>query len=154
MKHETTVITGSETPADSTSPYAALVAFYLAFNNRNLELMIKNWANSEEASMSNPLGGVKRGWQEIESVYNKIFNGAAKVFVEYYDYTIHQIGDMFCAVGRERGHFILGDNRIELAIRTTRIYRRNGNRWQQIHHHGSIDNPELLSQYQLAVSKK
>jgi hypothetical protein len=28
---------------------------------------------------------------------------------------------------------------------------RVGDRWHQIHHHGSIDNPQLLSAYQQAV---
>ena len=151
MKPETTAITGAETPANNTTPYAALVNFYHAFNNRNLQLMTENWLNHDDASMSNPLGGVKRGWQDIASVYKKIFNGAAQVYVEYYDYTLHHSGDMFCAVGKERGYFKLGNNRIDLAIRTSRIYQLHNNCWLQLHHHGSIDNPELLLRYQTAV---
>jgi hypothetical protein len=153
-KPETSVITGSEHPETTNSPYAALVEFYNAFNTRNLDIMTRNWNNSDEASMSNPLGGIKRGWNEIQEVYKKIFNGTAQVYVEYYDYTLLQTDNMFCTAGRERGHFLSNNNKIKLEIRTSRIYRYNNNRWQQIHHHGSIDNPELLSQYQLAVSRK
>ena len=73
--------------------------------------------------MSNPVGGIKRGWEEIRSVYERIFNGPAQVYVEFYDYTIHEAGVMFYAVGRERGEFRLGETAINLAIRTTRIYK-------------------------------
>jgi len=148
-------ITGSESMgADVSGPLAALIEFYRAFNNRDLELMSKNWEKSDEASMSNPLGGVKRGWENIKEVYSNIFSGNARVYVEYYDYSIHHLGGMFCVVGRERGSLQLGEQKIDLAIRTTRIYRMGYGGWHQIHHHGSIDNPKLLAAYQEAVLGK
>ena len=101
--------------------------------------------------MDNPLGGIKRGWKEIQSAYERIFKGPAKVYVEFYDYTIHEAGDIFYAVGRERGEFRVPETVIKLAIRTSRIYKLIDGRWQQVHHHGSIDNPELLARYQSAV---
>jgi len=149
------VITGYETsPEDSSTPTGALMEFYRAFNNGDLKLMDRNWLQSDEASMSNPLGGIKRGWQAISEVYHKIFNGTAKVYVEFYDYSIHSTGEMFVAVGRERGHFKQGGSSIELSIRTSRTYLNIGGRWQQIHHHGSIDNPDQLAQYQSAIMTK
>ena len=148
-------ITGSESEKIKVSdPMAALIEFYRAFNSGDLELMSKNWEQSDEASMSNPLGGVKRGWDSIKQVYSNIFNGNAKVYVEYYDYSIHHSGVMFCAVGRERGFFEAGEQKIELAIRTSRTYRMDCGKWHQIHHHGSIDNPKLLAAYQEAVLGK
>jgi len=148
-------ITGSEnTDVKASDPMAALIEFYRAFNNGDLELISNNWEKSDEASMSNPLGGVKRGWDSIKEVYSNIFNGNAKVYVEYYDYSIHHSGVMFCAVGRERGFFQLGEHKIDLAIRTSRTYRMDCGRWHQIHHHGSIDNPKLLAAYQEAVLGK
>ncbi len=147
-----TVITGLEAvPEDSATPTGVLIEFYRAFNNGDLTLMGENWQQSEAVSMSNPLGGIKRGWREIAEVYHKIFNGTAKVYVEFYDYSIHTAGDMFVAVGRERGHFQQGSDIMELAIRTSRTYLKSDGRWQQLHHHGSIDNPDLLAKYQRAV---
>jgi hypothetical protein len=148
-------INGSEDIiAETSAPLAALIEFYRAFNSGDLELMSNNWENSDEASMSNPLGGVKRGWHSIKEVYSNIFSGNARVYVEYYNYTIHRSGVMFCAVGRERGFFQLGEQKIDLAIRTSRTYRLDCGRWHQIHHHGSIDNPRLLAAYQEAVLGK
>lgn len=144
-------ITGQEKQDDFSKPYQALVQFYYAFNNGDLETMSHNWHQSNEIAMDNPLGGIKRGWEEIGEVYKKIFNGPAEVYVEYYDYTIHQSAEMFYAVGRERGYFKLNSEKIDLAIRTSRIFKLIGGIWKQVHHHGSIEDPELLERYQKIV---
>jgi len=150
-----TAITGSENiKVKATDPEFALIEFYRAFNSGNLDLMSRNWEQTEQSSMSNPLGGLKRGWKSIKEVYEQIFNGTAQVYVEFYDYSIHHSDVMFIAVGRERGYLQLGENKIDLSIRTSRTFRLDDGRWHQIHHHGSIDNPALLERYQKAVLGK
>jgi hypothetical protein len=104
--------------------------------------------------MDNPIGGIRRGWDEIKNGYAKIFNGKVQVQVEFYDYTIHSTENMFFAVGRERGYFKSNEIEIPLAIRTSRIFIKVDGEWRQIHHHGSIDNPELLKKYQEAILSK
>lgn len=146
-----TPITGDEAVQTVGTPYAALVGFYRAFNRRDLAAMGENWDRSPEIAMDNPLGGIRRGWDEVGAVYERLFHGPAQVYVEFYDYTLHEHGELFYAVGRERGRFVLGDEKIPLAIRTSRVYRRIGGRWRQVHHHGSIDDPALLKRYQDAV---
>ncbi len=154
MKPVQEPITGKEQQGDLSSPYQALVQFYSAFNRRDMAMMEANWAQSEEIAMDNPLGGIKRGWQEIRAVYQRIFSGAAEVYVEYYDYTIHETPEMFYAVGKERGYFRIGEQEVRLAIRTSRIFGKIDGRWRQVHHHGSIDDPKLLEAYQTAVIGK
>jgi len=143
-----TPITGQESLIDQTTPLNALVNFYAAFNSRNIELMEDNWLQTDESSMSNPLGGIKREWRNIRDVYKKIFNGNARVYVEFYDYSIHTTADMFIAVGHERGLLEIGDSKIKLGIRTSRIFKLHNKKWKQIHHHGSMDKPALLNTYQ------
>ena len=149
-----TPVKGNEDQGDLSTPFQALVQFYHAFNSGDLKEMSENWEQSEDIAMDNPLGGIKRGWTEISSVYEKIFNGPAQVYVEYYDYTIHDHGSVFYSVGRERGFFKLGDNRVDLAIRTSRIFSHVGPNWKQTHHHGSIEDSKLLATYQSAVMDK
>jgi len=131
-----------------TEELAALEQFYCAFNTRDLRLMESNWLTTDEAIMSNPLGGVMRGWSEIRSVYERIFDSAARVRVEFHDYSVHIIGSMFYAVGRERGFVSIGARRHELAIRATRLFRLEMSKWRQVHHHGSLEDPEMLRAYQ------
>jgi hypothetical protein len=147
-------ITGREDQGDLSLPFQALVQFYHAFNSGDLDEMSRNWEPSEDIAMANPLGGIKRGWSEIAAVYGRIFNGPAEVYVEYYDYTLHEHGEVFYAEGRERGFFGLKKQRIDLAIRTSRIFRKLGQHWRQTHHHGSIEDPKLLAAYQSAVMGK
>ena len=154
MKPEQTPITGQEKKESLPVSLRALSDFYDAFNSRNLAKMSQNWAQTDETAMDNPLGGIKRGWEEIKAVYDRIFSGPARVYVEFFDYTIHETGAMFYAVGRERGEFRVGDTVIPLAIRTTRIFRMINGKWRQVHHHGSIDDQELLARYQSAVMNR
>ncbi len=151
MQPEPTSITGREDPQGLTPPLRALSAFYAAFNSRDLKQMAANWAPSADIVMANPVGGLRRGWEEIRAVYAAIFSSPARVRVEFYDYTLHQAPEIFYAVGRERGEFRLGETVIELVIRTSRIYRLLSGQWRQVHHHGSFDDPEMLARYQEAV---
>ena len=147
-----TAITGKENLVDiKDEKLKALTEFYKAFNSRDFGLMQKNWLNAEEIAMDNPLGGIKRGWQEIKEIYTRIFSGKVLVYVEYYDYTIIDIDGGFCAVGRERGSVTIGDKTLELAIRTSRVYKLIDKEYKQVHHHGSIENPTLLEAYQILV---
>jgi ketosteroid isomerase-like protein len=132
-------------------PLAALNAFYRAFNQRDLAAMERNWWNDESASMSNPLGGIARGWPAIREIYTRIFSDKARVAVEFHDYTLHEADDMFYAVGREHGTLVHGETRLTLAIRTTRLFRRIDGAWKQVHHHGSFENPELFTAYREAL---
>lgn len=68
--------------------------------------------------------------------------------VEFYDYTLHQFGEVFYVVGRECGHVSTRGMRLDMKIRTTRVFRFDGTRWRQVHHHGSIEDSQLLAAYQ------
>lgn len=145
-------ITGKEAQAGLDSPFGALAEFYRAFNSRNLPLMQSNWHQSDEIAMDNPLGGIARGWSEIGPLYQRLFKSPMNVHVEFHDYTLHETAELAYAVGRERGSFVSHGREVPVAIRTSRIFRRVGERWQQVHHHGSIEDPELLKQYKQAAS--
>lgn len=144
-------IDGELTGFDPNQPLTALNAFYRAFNQRDLQAMERNWWNDEAASMSNPLGSIARGWPAIREVYARIFGGKARVQVAFHDYTLHEAGEVFYAVGRERGSLVSGDTRLVLAIRTSRLFRRIDGMWKQAHHHGSFDDPALFAAYREAV---
>jgi len=70
---------------------------------------------------------------------------------EFWDYTLHRADEVFFVVGRERGRIETDNSALDLAIRTTRLFTREGSGWRQLHHHGSIDDPDMLSRYQRLV---
>jgi hypothetical protein len=133
-------------PADD-----ALVAFYRAFNEGDLEGLARTWMPGDQPSMDNPIGGIRRGWAAIADGYRRLFEGPARVRVEFTDYTSHG-GDTFrLYVGRERGWCVTNENRLALRIRTSRLFIRSGDRFRQLHHHGSIEEPALLAEYQRII---
>lgn len=139
-------IDGTQPPTGD-ERWDALIRFYAAFNGRDLTGARACWDDAPQVSMSNPLGGVKRGWPEIETVYRRIFGGETSVRVEFFDVVMIEGQDLFVAAGRERGTATRRGRTLELRIRTTRVYRRVDGIWRQIHHHGSMDEPELLKEY-------
>jgi ketosteroid isomerase-like protein len=144
-------ITGNEDLGDLSEPHQALAQFYRAFNTRDLKMIDENFAHSDDVAIDNPLGGIRRGADEPHKMYEGVFKSPADVHVEFWDYTIHRAGDVFWAVGRERGTYRDGGDVRELNIRTTRIFQLMDGRWRQMHHHGSIEDAKLLSDYQNAV---
>ncbi|MEA5112727.1 MAG: nuclear transport factor 2 family protein [Geobacteraceae bacterium] len=144
-------VTGKERKMQLTPQMKALSDFYQALNDRDMELMTRNWAQSDESVMDNPVGGIKRGWDEIRAVYERIFSSPGQYWFEFYDYSYHEAGEIFYVVGRERGKYGAGEEALDMAIRTSRVFRWMDGEWRQVHHHGSIDDPVLLAAYQKAV---
>lgn len=133
---------------------AAVETFYYAFNNRSPGLLKEVWLNDPLCQLNNPLGGIIRGIEPISALYEKIFNGPSRVWVEFYDIVLYLTRDAAIFAGRERGEFLNGEAVVNLAIRTTRIfiYDSAAGSWVQAHHHGSIDDVALLNRYQKAIT--
>lgn len=141
------VITGDEEAVDPHTPEGALAEFYRAFNSRDLALMEQNWAG-DEAVLYHELGGVRYGWTEIRELYEQtLLSSPAGVLMTFQDYRIDRFSDTFFAVGLERGLLRTQKDVLEFRIRATRLFGWRGGRWRQIHHHGSIEEPELLANY-------
>jgi hypothetical protein len=144
-------ITGDEAYVGDGGPLDALVAFYRAFNSQDLGALAANWLDGERPSMDNPVGGIRRGWPAIGEGYRRLFEGPASVRVAFHDFTV-ETGEGWCLfVGREQGACTIAGTSIALRIRTTRWFVRHEGRWRQLHHHGSIEEPALLADYQRAI---
>ncbi len=131
---------------------AALESFYYALNQRDGTVLRRVWTNHPLARLDNPLGGILRGGDPIAELYDKIFTGHMRVQVSFGD-IVEYLGDAHAVfAGRETGTYNDSEGTtIPLEIRTTRYFRYEQGRWQQYHHHGSIDDPAALRAYQHAV---
>jgi len=151
------IINGENDSTRASSPLKALMEFYAGFNQRDVQRSMQCWAKQDDVVMCNPIGGFRKGWDVISAAYQSIMEGNTHVYVEFYDYQLTECGDLFYVVGRERGYakFLdsAGEQYLDLAIRTSRVFRKINNIWQQVHHHGSIDAPEALAQYQSLINR-
>ncbi len=75
--------------------------------------------------MDNPLGGIKRGWDEIKSVYETLFDSKPSTGSSFTTTRCTKQDDLFYVVGREKGELASSGRPLELAIRTTRVFRRD-----------------------------
>lgn len=128
-------------------------SFYYAFNHRDLAVLGMVWADHELIQLNNPLGGILRGYEPIAALYSRVFAGSASVWVKLDDIVEFQTDAMVVFAGRETGEFTRNDQTLPLSIRTSRVVQWFGPEigWRQVHHHGSIDDPLLLAEYQQAV---
>ena len=144
-------ISGAEPRRHDGSPIAALIAFYRAFNAGDLDGLATNWADGDAPSMDNPIGGIRRGWPAIRDGYGKLFHGPATVEVAFHDFTSQGGEDWHLFVGREKGTCRTATQHLDLRFRTTRWFIRTGGVWRQLHHHGSVEEPGLLADYQRLI---
>jgi ketosteroid isomerase-like protein len=143
------------TSPDPDSARAVLESFYYAFNHRDLDALQQVWIDDPLVQLNNPLGGVLRGTDDVSRLYRRIFDSPARVEVTFGDIVAYQAAGMVVYAGRETGQFRDPAGRsIPLRIRTTRVfaYDQTAGRWGQVHHHGSIDDPDALRDYQEAVA--
>jgi hypothetical protein len=127
---------------------AALESFYHALNNRDLDTLSAVWSQHELAQLNNPVGGILRSGTAVTDLYRRIFDGGLGLTVTFTDAATYWWSDSVVFAGREIGSY---GAQVPLSIRTTRVFGYDG-RWRQVHHHGSIDQPEELAAYQQAVS--
>jgi hypothetical protein len=130
---------------------AALETFYYAFNNRDAKTFAELWLNDPLIQLNNPVGGIMRGIEPIVALYTRIFDGPARVQVTFEDVVQYASSDMVVFAGRERGQYEQGGSVMPLEIRTSRVFGFVEGGWRQIHHHGSIDDADLLGRYQRAI---
>ena len=135
---------------------AALETFYFALNNADLDVLGAVWSPDPLAQLNNPVGGILRSGDAITDLYRRIFAGGMGVQVTFTDAATYLGRDTAVFAGRELGSYVGADGaRVPLQIRTTRFFTWHPDRgsWLQLHHHGSIDDPEALAAYQAAARR-
>jgi ketosteroid isomerase-like protein len=133
---------------------ALLETFYYALNHRDLKALEATWSSSPFAQLNNPIGGIIRGGPQIVELYERIFTGGVQLEIEFSDVTVFAGGGHAVYAGRETGSYRpAGGPSTPLSIRTTRCLHYSAQRgaWEQVHHHGSLDDPQALAAYQAAV---
>jgi hypothetical protein len=101
--------------------------------------------------MDNPIGGIRRGWPAIRNAYSLLFEGPATIQIAFHDFTSQGGSDWHLFVGREKGVRMARFETIDLRFRASRWFVKVNGLWRQLHHHGSVEEPALLADYQRAM---
>lgn len=134
---------------------AALETFYYALNNADLDRLSAIWPDDALAQLNNPVGGILRSGSAIADLYRGIFASGMDVQVTFTDAATYHAPATAVFAGRELGSYVnASGQRASIQIRTTRLFGwAQDVGWRQLHHHGSIDEPAALADYQDAARR-
>ncbi|WP_329261559.1 nuclear transport factor 2 family protein [Actinoallomurus sp. NBC_01490] len=135
---------------------AALETFYYALNSADLDTLAEVWSDDELAQLDNPVGGIIRSGAAITELYRRIFSSGMDLSVTFTDAATYVTADTAVFAGRERCEYTDAEGtRVPVEFRTSRFFAwvPGEERWRQIHHHGSADDPGALRAYQAAVRR-
>jgi hypothetical protein len=127
---------------------AALESFYHAFNHENAELIGSVWADDPHVRLYNPVGGIVKGGKEATDRYRSLFAARRNAKVTFHDIIGYHVESMSLFAGREDLTVEIDGTRTVVPVRTSRIFIYINGKWRQVHHHGSVDDPETLDWYQ------
>jgi hypothetical protein len=135
---------------------AALETFYYALNNADLNVLSQVWSDGQFAQLNNPVGGILRSGAAITDLYRGLFSSGLKVQVSFTDAATYLSTGSAVFAGRELGTYVnTAGEQTALHIRTSRLFgwHPEQRQWRQLHHHGSIDDPDALAAYQAAARR-
>jgi ketosteroid isomerase-like protein len=116
---------------------AANVAFYRAFEKKDIEAMSAVWSQGTESLCVHPGRNALRGWNAIRPSWEKIFQNTAYIEINI-DIITTQINDNIAYIVLiENILQVLGGKRIEAQSMATNVFQHLGGKWYLVHHHGS-----------------
>jgi ketosteroid isomerase-like protein len=132
MKASETMTVEAEVKEAVNSYYAALTALFKG-DIRQIDAV---WSHADDVVMMSPMGDIKVGWTEARKLFEQVMNALEDGHVEATAVAVTVIGDAAIAAVREVGSNTTKDGkRIDVDIRATNAYRREGNAWKMILHH-------------------
>ena len=115
---------------------AAEVAFYAAFETRDLPAMRAVWSQAEDTVCIHPSGPCLRGWSAIGRSWEQIFSGLGEVRFVLDATVVHEDGAVSVRFAHENIHHgpgFTGQSRVF----ATNVYRQEAGGWRMVSHHGS-----------------
>ncbi len=127
------------TPPIYTSPQDAALAFYQAFEARDLEAMMATWADDEEIICVHPGGARIVGYDAVRASWEQIFGSETKLTFRLDDtVTIETVG---LAVQSAIEHITATGKTVSGDAVATNVFMRTPSGWRIVCHHASTSPP-------------
>ena len=127
------------TPTIFTSPQDAALAFYHAFETKDLDAMMAAWAEDEDIVCVHPGGSRLVGYDAVRASWERIFAGNGKV-----SFRIEQIVTMETvglAMQSAVEQINAGEGAVQAAAVATNVFMRTPSGWRMVCHHASAAPP-------------
>ena len=112
-------------------------AFYRAFEKKDITLMNQTWWQGEGSICIHPGGNVIKGWDNIRSSWEKIFQNTdyleinTEVVTTEVDYAVAYVVVIENVMQVRKGR------KLQAESLATNTFRKMAQKWYLIHHHGS-----------------
>jgi ketosteroid isomerase-like protein len=124
------------TPSILTSPQDAAIAFYRAFEARDIEMMMATWAEDEDIVCVHPGGPRLVGYEAVRAGWEQLFSGNTRLSFRLDQIVV--IETVGLALQSAIEHVTVGDDREPRgAALATNIFLRTPSGWRMVVHHAS-----------------
>jgi ketosteroid isomerase-like protein len=122
---------------EHTEVLAANLAFYRAFEKKDIEAMSAVWSQGTGSLCIHPGRNALRGWKEIRSSWEMIFRNTDYIEIET-DITVTEIRNQIAYVVLSENVFqVSRGRRVRAQSMATNVFERLAEKWYLVHHHGS-----------------
>ena len=123
-------------PTILTSPQDAAIAFYQAFEAKDIEAMMATWAEDEDIVCVHPGGARLVGYDAVRAGWEQIFAGNTKLSFRLDEIVV--IETVGLAMQSVVEHVTVGnDTKPRGAAIATNVYLRTPSGWRMVVHHAS-----------------
>jgi ketosteroid isomerase-like protein len=127
------------TPSIFTSPQDAALAFYHAFETKDIDAMMATWAEDEDIVCVHPGGPRLVGYDAVRASWDRIFAGAGRVTFRLEQIvTIETVGLALQSVVE---HIHAGEASAQASALATNVFMRTPSGWRIVCHHSSAAPP-------------
>ncbi len=123
------------------TPREAEVAFYRAFEDRDLEAMMAVWDESDDVVCVHPMGSPLRGPRAVAEAWREILAAEASLRFGIEEIQITHQGPLAIHIVKE--HILVAAGKPVAPMTATNIYRQTPSGWRMILHHASPAPPAL-----------
>lgn len=112
-------------------------AFYRAFEKKDLAAMSQTWSQGIDSICVHPGRPALKGWQAIETSWEKIFAKTAYLEIETKIITVNLSADLAYVVLTETVLQVARRRQQKAESMATNVFERMGQQWYLVAHHGS-----------------
>jgi ketosteroid isomerase-like protein len=124
------------TPTILTSPQDAALAFYRAFESKDIETMMTTWAEDEDIVCIHPGGPRLVGYEAVRAGWEQLFSGDTRLTFRLDQIVV--IETVGLALQSAVEHVTVGDDRQPRgAAIATNVFLRTPSGWRIVVHHSS-----------------
>lgn len=118
-----------------TSPQDVAMAFYQAFENKDLDAIMAVWADDEEIVCVHPGGTRHVGYEAVRGAFEEIFAGDSKLRFRL-DQVV-MVETVGLALQSAVEHVYAGDATLRGIVVASNVFMRTPSGWRMVCHHAS-----------------